>query len=311
MDRNSSGGGKIVYILNGIIVKRLHVYETQNQRAFVQKLLLRIGSGEFYLPTDLPIPDLLKLIFEETTQSENQLPSKFGNIVITGDFDIDTGSKSCNKFKQFADFCDTFDLINLINAKTCFQSATSQSHLDVILTNRPRSFQKTAAITTGRSYYHKMIITTFRSSYTREPPRIIIYRNYKNFNAQDFLNDLETNLKLEEQASTCVCYDKLTKTFKESTGKLHNRRSKRFRATKLSKQIMRRSKSENLSSYKQIHLGQLHTIPSQTKTLILVIPFFNQKIYLKRLPQGCLLLGRLTDFRQDKNLIVNMLTLGC
>ena len=29
----------------------------------------------------------------------------------------------------------------------------------------------------------------------RETPRYIIYRNYKNFNAQDILNDLETNLE--------------------------------------------------------------------------------------------------------------------
>ena len=64
-----------------------------------------------------------------------------------------------------------------------------------------------------------MIITSFRSSYTRELPWNIIYRNHKNFNAQDFLSDLETNLKLEEQASMCVSYDKLTKVFKETTDK--------------------------------------------------------------------------------------------
>ena len=64
-----------------------------------------------------------------------------------------------------------------------------------------------------------MIITTFRLSYTREPPRNMIYRNYKNFNAQDFLIDLKTNLRLEEQTSTCVSYDKLTKIFKETTDK--------------------------------------------------------------------------------------------
>ena len=49
--------------------------------------------------------------------------------------------------------------------------------------------------------YHKMI-TTFRSSYMQKSPQTIIYKNYKNFNAQDFLNDLETSLGLEGQAST-------------------------------------------------------------------------------------------------------------
>ena len=64
-----------------------------------------------------------------------------------------------------------------------------------------------------------MIRTTFRSSYTREPPRNITYRNYKHFNPQDFLNDLEINLRSEEQASAYTSYDTLTKIFKEYTDK--------------------------------------------------------------------------------------------
>ena len=39
-----------------------------------------------------------------------------------------------------------FDLTNLVNVRTCFKSATSQSFLDVILTNRPRI---------DRRYYHR------------------------------------------------------------------------------------------------------------------------------------------------------------
>ena len=89
----------------------------------------------------------------------------------------------------------------------------SQSSLDVTLANRPKSFQKTAGITTGFSDYNK-IIATFRSLHPREPPQNIIYRNYKNFTAQHFLNDLETNSRLEEQPSTCVSYDKFTKILK-------------------------------------------------------------------------------------------------
>ena len=42
-----------------------------------------------------------------------------------------------------------------------------------------------------------------------------------------------------------------------------------------------RSETE-LNSYKQSDLGQLYTIPSQTQTVILVIPFFSQKIYFKK-----------------------------
>ena len=98
-----------------------------------------------------------------------------------------------------------------------------------------------------------MIISTFRSSYTREPPRNIIHRNYKNFNAQDLLNDLETNLRLEEHPSTCVSYDELTKILKKNTdkhapqkkGKIWGNQAA-FMTKELSKQIMKRSKSKNL-----------------------------------------------------------------
>ena len=97
-----------------------------------------------------------RLTVYETSQSGNPLLSKL-DIIIAGDFNIDTGSKNCNIFKQFADFCHTFDLTNLINVTSCFKSATYQSSLEFILTNRPRGFQKTTAITTGFSDYHKMI----------------------------------------------------------------------------------------------------------------------------------------------------------
>ena len=81
----------------------------------------------------------------------------------------------------------------------------------------------------------------------------IIYRNYKNINAQNFLNDLETTLSLEEQVSTCVSYDKLTKIFKETTNKHAPQKKWKIRGNQapfmikeLSKQIMKRSKSKNL-----------------------------------------------------------------
>ena len=67
---------------------------------------------------------------------------------------------------------------------------------------------------------------------------------------QHFLNDLETNLTLEEQASTCISYDKLTKIFKETTDK-HAPQKKRkirghqapFMAKELTKKIIKRPSS--------------------------------------------------------------------
>ena len=153
-----------------IIAKRLTVYESQDMESINVEITIKKRKWVILFAYAPPDNDNLKLFFGETTYSVSQLLSKC-NIIIAGDFNIDASTKNCNKFKQFVDFCHTFDLTNLMNVKTCFTSATSQSSLDVILTNRPRSFQKAVAITTGFIDYNKMIITTFRSLYTLELPR--------------------------------------------------------------------------------------------------------------------------------------------
>ena len=96
-----------------------------------------------------PNNNYLKLFFEGTTQSATQLLPKFDNIIIAGYFNRATGFKNCNKFKQLANFCHTFDITNPINVKTCFKSATSQSSLDIILTNRQENFRRRLLLPQG------------------------------------------------------------------------------------------------------------------------------------------------------------------
>ena len=69
---------------------------------------------------------------------------------------------------------------------------------------------------------------------------------------QDFSNRIETNLRLKEQASSCVSYDKLTKIFKETADKHARQRKQKiqdnqvpYMTKELSKRIMKRSKSKN------------------------------------------------------------------
>ena len=65
------------------------------------------------------------------------------------------------------------------------------------------------------------------------------------------MNNLEINLRLEEQPSTCVFYDKLTDIFKETTDKNARQKKRKIRGNQdpfmtkeRSKQIMKRSKSK-------------------------------------------------------------------
>ena len=93
------------------------------------------------------------------------------------------------------------------------QNPTNPSCVDLILTNRPRSFQNSCTFETGLSDFLKMTLTVLKSSFAKQKPRILNYRNYKFFNNTLFrdqvLNKLiNSNLQIS---------DKGLKHFKETS----------------------------------------------------------------------------------------------
>ena len=62
--------------------------------------------------------------------------------------------------------------------------------IDVILTNKKRSFQNTLPCETGLSDHHQMV-TFLKSHLARLAPKKILYGTYKKFNEANFLMDVE------------------------------------------------------------------------------------------------------------------------
>ena len=89
----------------------------------------------------------------------------------------------------------------MIKTETCF-TKSNESLIDLFLTNKLLSFQKTRVTETGLSDYHNLISTFFKSHFIRLRPRVITYRNYKKVDENVFLNDLQKlEIKLDEQNS--------------------------------------------------------------------------------------------------------------
>ena len=119
--------------------------------------------------------------------------SNYENIIVMGDFNIDIKCKGVGS-NNLSDFCDLFHLTNIVKSDTCF-TKTHTSLIDLILTNKPSSFNKTLVTETGLSGYHKMIL-----HFLRLRTKVITYRNYKRFHEENFLNDLkETNIIMNEK----------------------------------------------------------------------------------------------------------------
>ena len=105
-------------------------------------------------------------------------------------------------------------MTNIINGKTCFEAQKGTS-INVLLTNRPRSFHKTDIFETGFSDHHKLILSVFRSYFIRIPPKTIEQRNYKNLNETVFLHYLDQELlKGEMYKSNNEMYSTFTKVFR-------------------------------------------------------------------------------------------------
>lgn len=72
------------------------------------------------------------------------------------DLNVDTADKTEDTWNYLFDLCDNFSLTNVMDDKTCFKVQKGTS-IDVLPTNRPRSFHKKGIFETGLSGPHKLI----------------------------------------------------------------------------------------------------------------------------------------------------------
>ena len=133
---------------------------------------------------------------------------------------------------------------------TCYKNPENPSCIDLFLTNCPRSFHNTCLYETGLSDFHKLVATILRTSFEPLPPKIIKYRNYKNFDEDKFrilfkkrLNDFNTD---------DITVDILNMKFLNVLNKFAPLKKKYLRANhshfvnkELNKAIMQRSRLRN------------------------------------------------------------------
>ena len=116
------------------------------------------------------------LFFEEINSTLSKAMHKYENILFIGDLNIDINLPKNDKNNLLGNLCDVFDLTNMIKDKTCFMCQQGSS-IDVMLTNKPRSFYKSTPIETGLSDHHKLVVTYLRSHNSLKlKPKNITYR---------------------------------------------------------------------------------------------------------------------------------------
>ena len=91
-----------------------------------------------------------------------------------------------------SNFLSSNNLSNLMEKNTCFKGTGSCT--DLILTNRKYSFKHTESYETGISDHHHMIYTMLKSCFQNKEPKVLNYRDFRNFSSEDFKQYLSPTL---------------------------------------------------------------------------------------------------------------------
>ena len=104
---------------------------------------------------------------------------------------------------------------NKVKDPTCFKNPENPSTIDLVITNTPRSFWNTKVFRNSISDFHSLVATVLNIKYVKPKPKIINYRDYRNFNLENFQGDL-----LSVFSSGCNDYETFERMFL-STLNLH------------------------------------------------------------------------------------------
>ena len=206
-DKSNDSGGLLLYVRKDIPAK---IIKFENSKDNIQLLFTEINLfkktwliGCSYNPHKSMISShltVLSLCLDKFTQ-------QYENIILMGDYNCDPNHT------EMADFCEIYGLKNLVKEPTCFKSVEKPTLIDLILTNKPKSFQRTINVESGLSDFHKMTVTVMKCEYKKHPPKVIFYRDFKNFSNDLLRYDLEhvlsicdTNQKSCDEFITTLMY---------------------------------------------------------------------------------------------------------
>ena len=145
----------------------------------------------------------------------NKALNKYDNLLLAGDLNINTLRPTSDSSNHLSDLNDTFSLTNLVTDSTRFKS-NKGTLIDLMLTNKPKSFYQSRSFVTDLSDCHKLIVSILRISFQKLPPKFVIDGTQKNSHESHFLRDLDSTLIQGELYKICEdSYTKLSEIFSE------------------------------------------------------------------------------------------------
>ena len=185
-----NGGGVIVYVRENIHSKLLskHCFKDDIEGLFVEinfRKIKWILGGTYHPPSQ---PDQY---FFDSLGKALDVSCNYEKVVLVGDFNAKIEETCLGKFLF------QYEMQSVNKEPICFKNAHNPSCIDFILTNSPGSFFKMEILFTGLSYFHELVISVFKTTFSKSKAKEIIYRDFKKFSEESFNEKLNLNLTNE------------------------------------------------------------------------------------------------------------------
>ena len=168
-DHNKNGGGILLHVREDIPAKILS-HDFPSAESFFVEIILHKKKWLIncsYNPNKNNINNHLEII----SKALDAFSTKYENIILPGDFNV------CVDDEAMRNFCNSYNLNSLIKQPTCFKNPENPSYIDLILTNKSRSFKSTCVTETGLSDFHRMTISVLKTHFCKLPPEVVTNRS--------------------------------------------------------------------------------------------------------------------------------------
>ena len=200
------------------------------------------------------------------SKSLDTLLTKYDTVFLMGDFNADKNNTSLK------DFCQLYNLKHLIKVPTCYKNPENPSIIDLMLTNSSYSYRNSCTIETGLSDFHKITVTVLKTFFQKKGPKVINYRDYKNYSNDIFRQLINDDFNVLHQTSNehqplqiylnvCiraldVCTPRKTKYVRANNSPFMNKNISKAIMTrsKLRNKFLRNRTPENRIAYNQPHI---------------------------------------------------------
>ena len=139
-DRNKNGGGVIIYVREDKPCRELKDHPSpRNFEGIFLEINLKRSKWLLFGGYNPNKENILNFV-NQLGPILDLYMSKYENFLLLGDFNSEMSEDGMR------DFSETYDLKNLIKEPTCFKNIENPSLIDLILTNKWRSFQNSTVI---------------------------------------------------------------------------------------------------------------------------------------------------------------------